>query len=81
MIGKFLLLKESPSTTPPLDLNFSLKAHPIADFLPKNTTKKSNQADLSYFDPHLDRAYKEGEIVLVGKNIYYRNVILFRQHL
>ena len=36
-----------------------------------------NPADLGYFDPHLDKSYGEGEIVTVGKDIYYRSVILF----
>ncbi len=36
---------------------------------------------MGYFDPHLDRAHGEGEIVSVGKDVYYRNVILFVQRL
>ncbi len=36
---------------------------------------------MEYFDFHLDRAHGEGEIVLVGKDVYYRNVILFVQRL
>lgn len=42
--------------------------------------KRWNQADLGYFDPHLNKkAYGPGEIISVGKDIYYRNVILFVQ--
>lgn len=40
-----------------------------------------NPSDLRYFDPHLDKSYGEGEIVTVGKDIYYRNVILFIERL
>lgn len=36
-----------------------------------------NAADMGYFDLHLDKLYGESEIVSVGKDIYYRNVILF----
>lgn len=36
-----------------------------------------NPADLGYFDPHLDKSYGEGEIVIVGKDLYFRNAILF----
>ena len=81
MIEKFLLLREFPSITPPPDLDASLKALPGADSLPKTTTERWNQADLGYFDPHLDRAHGKGEIVSVGKDVYYRNVVLFVQRL
>ncbi len=40
-----------------------------------------NQADLGYFDSHLDRAHGKGEIVSVGKDVYYRNIVLFIQRL
>lgn len=36
---------------------------------------------MGYFKSQLNRAYGEGEIILVGKNIYYRNVVLFVQRL
>lgn len=37
-----------------------------------------NQADLSYFDPHLDeKAHRPGKVVSMGKDVYYRNVVLF----
>lgn len=36
---------------------------------------------MEYFDLHLDTAYEEGEIVSVGKDVYYRNVIFFVQRL
>ncbi len=79
MIEKSLLLRASPSATPPPDLDATPKSHPVNDTLPK--TERWNQANLGYFDPHLDRAHGEGEIVSVGKDVYYRNVVLFVQHL
>ena len=81
MIKKSLFLRESPSTILLPNLDATPKAHFGADPLPKITTKRWNQAELGYFDPHLDRAHGEVEIVLVGKDIYYRNVVLFVQRL
>ncbi len=81
MIKKSLLLRESPSATPPPDPDATPKTLPDGNPLPKTSTERWNQADLGYFDPHLDRAHGEGEIVLVGKDVYYRNVVLFVQYL
>lgn len=81
MIGKSLLLRESFSSTPSPNPDVSLKVYPSSDSLPKKTTERWNQADLGYFDPHLNRAYGEGEIVSVGKDVYYKNVELFVQRL
>ena len=81
MIEKSLLLRESPSATPPPDPDATPKTLPSSDPLPKAPTERWNQADLGYFDPHLDRAHGKGEIVSVGKDVYYRNVVLFVQHL
>lgn len=47
----------------------------------KTMTKRCNQADLDYFDSHFNRAHGKDEIVLIGKYIYYRNIVLFIQHL
>ena len=33
--------------------------------------------DLGYFDPLLDKVYREGDIVTAGKDLYYRDVILY----
>lgn len=81
MIKKSLLLRNSPSATPLPDPDAASKAHSGADLLPKSTTKRWNQADLSYFDLHLKRAHRKGKIVLLGKNVYYKNVVLFMQRL
>lgn len=32
---------------------------------------------MGYFNPYLDRAYGEDEIILVGKDVYYRKDVLF----
>ncbi len=81
MIEKSLLLRESPSSTPPPDPDATPKSFPAGDSLQKASTERWNQADLGYFDPHLDRAHGEGEVVSVGKDVYYRNVMLFVQRL
>lgn len=77
MIKKYLLLRESPSMTPLPDPNIAPKEHYTTDPLPKNTMKKWNQANLGNFNPHLDKAHRKSGIVLVGKDVYYRNVMLF----
>ncbi len=81
MIEKSLLLKESPSTISPPSPVTTPKTHSSADSLPRTTTERWNQSDLGYFDPHLDRAHREGEIVSVRKDVYYRNIVLFVQRL
>ena len=81
MIEKSLLLRESSFATPPPDPDATPKSLPTGDSLPKASTERWNQADLGYFDPHLDRAHREGEILSVGKNVYYRNVVLFVERL
>lgn len=36
---------------------------------------------MGYFNPYLDRAYGEGKIVSVRKNVYSKNVVFFIQFL
>ena len=81
MIEKSMLLRESSSATPPPDPDATSKTLPGGDLLPKTSTERWNQADLGYFDPHLNRAHGEGEIISIGKDVYYRNVVLFVQRL
>lgn len=81
MIEKSLLLKELSSTTPLPKLDATPNTHSGADFLPKTTTERQNQADLDYFNLYLDWAYGKGEIVSVRKDMYYRNVVFFVQYL
>ena len=33
--------------------------------------------DIGFFDPNLPTNYDEDKIVLIGKKLYYRNIILF----
>lgn len=80
LIERFLLLKDSPSAIPPSDLDTAAKAFFSANILLIASTKKWNQANLGYFDPHLNKAHGEGKIVLLGKDVYYRNIVLFMQH-
>lgn len=81
MIKKSLLLRESPFATPLSDPDATPKAFPSSNSLPKTTTERWNQADLGYFKPHLNRVHGKGEIVLVGKNVYYKIIVLFVQGL
>ena len=81
MIEKSLLLRDSQSVTLPPDPDATPKSLFAGDSLPKPSTERWNQADLGYFDPHLDKAHGEGEVVSVGKDVYYRNVVLFVKRL
>lgn len=33
--------------------------------------------EIGLFDPHLDKSHGDGEIATVGKDVYYRSVMLF----
>lgn len=39
--------------------------------------KRWNQAKFEYFDLYLNRAYGNGEDILIEKEVYYKNIILF----
>lgn len=43
--------------------------------------KRWNQTELGYFDLYLDRAYGKGKIVSIGKEVYYRIMVLFIQRI
>lgn len=79
MIEKSLFLKEFYFAILFFDSHVSPKALFGGDSLSKTLIKKWNQIDLSYFKPYIDRAHKKGEIVLVGKDVYYQNIVLFLQ--
>lgn len=81
MIEKFLLLRDFPSATPPHDPDAAPKPHSATNSLSRVSTERWNQANLGYFDLYLDKAHGEGEIVLIEKDVYYRIVVLFMQHL
>ena len=42
-----------------------------------SSNSKWNATELSYFDPYLNKSYEDSEIITIGKNVYYRSVILF----
>lgn len=50
---------------------------PVPLAIDSGSKEQWNASDIGYFNPHLDASYSEGEIVTVGKEIYYRNVYLF----
>lgn len=77
MIKKSLLLSNSFSTTPPSNPNATPKTHLDTNSLSKATTERWNQADLGYFNYYLNKTYRKCKIVLVRKDVYYRNVMLF----
>ena len=79
MIKKSLLLRESPSVTPPPNPDATPKSLPGSDSLLKASTKRWNQANLGYFDHHLDKAHGEDKVMFIGKDVYYRNIVLFIQ--
>lgn len=80
LIEKSLLLRDFPSATPLSNPDTMIKMFPSTNALLETSTKRWNQANLNYFNSHLDKAYGEGKIISVKKNIYYKNVILFVQH-
>lgn len=77
MIEKALLLRESLFATSFPNPNISFKAYPTANFLLKNMTERWNQPDLGYFDPHFDKTHGASGIVVVGKDVYCKNLMLF----
>lgn len=79
MIEKFLLLRNFSTSILPPNLDAAPKTYLATDSLSKALTERWNQANLGYFDPYLDRAHGEDEIVLVGKDVYFRNIVLFVQ--
>lgn len=42
-----------------------------------NDDNKWNVIDFGFFDSHFDKSYKKDEIVIVEKDMYYRNLIFF----
>lgn len=79
MIDKSLFIRESPSITPSPPHGTTPNVYLGNNSLPKTIPERRNQANLGYFNPHLDRAHRESEILLVEKDVYYRNVVLFVQ--
>lgn len=60
-----------------------------ADTVPKlllqmktpSKNERWNQAKFGYLDPYFNKAYGDGEVLLIRKEVYYRNMILFVQQI
>lgn len=74
IIKKSLLLK--PSITSFSNLDVFNKVFFLVNLLLK-IIKRWNQANLRYFNPYLNNIYNKGEIVLMKKKVYYKNMMLF----
>ena len=37
--------------------------------------------DIGFFDLNLSTSYNENKVVLIGKKLYYRNIILFTERI
>lgn len=86
MLESLMLAKSSASPKPKAtQAPPPLEPQPIQPYSLIKThasrTERWNQADLGYFDPHFDRAHGEGEIVSLGKEVYYQNLVLFVQRI
>lgn len=79
IIQRFLLLRKFFFSILLHNHNASLKTYSSTNFLIKITRKIWNKANLSYFDPYLNRAYRENKRVLKEKDVYYRHVMFFVQ--
>ena len=84
MLEKALPAKDSSAPSPDAqtlgvcDPDNKPKAVSSPDLTSKGSQERWNQADLGYFDPYLDvKAHGPGKVVLVGKDVYYRNEVLF----
>lgn len=81
IIEKLLLFRDSSFSTSFSNPNIFSKALLLANFQSK-ATNRWNQSDLGYFNLYLDtKVYGKGKIVLVEKNIYYKNIVLFVQRI
>lgn len=74
-----MLVANASSSSPISPSDTALKSSLQVETPSKN--KRWNQAKLEYFDPHLNRTHKDREVVLVGKEVYYKNVVLFVQRI
>lgn len=80
LIEKTLSPNPSPSPLTPLA---DPGIFPKSSLLPESSLKNErwNQAKLGYFNSHLDGAHGKGEVVSLGKEVYYKNVVLFVQQI
>lgn len=83
MFQKVFPLKESsplPDVQAPSNPAINFATAFSLDLASKGPQKRWNQADFGYFDPYLNKTHGKGKIVSVGKDIYYKNVVLFVQY-
>lgn len=63
---------------PPADKQPTSSASERLPDINRRLNNRWNQVDLDYFDSHLDAAvYRKAELVILKKDIYYQNVVLF----
>lgn len=80
MIKKFLFLGDSSSPTLSSNLDASSKAHLATKSFSKALTERWNQANLGYFDSHLDKVHGKDGIVSIRKDVYYNSIVLFVEY-
>ena len=61
------------------NLTNSINFSTLCVILLQSTHWKVNE--ISLFNPHLNKFYKEGEIITVEKDVYYQSVMLFIKHI
>lgn len=81
MIEKSLLLRESASATLFPNPDATPKALLGSNSLPKASIERSNQANLVYFDAQFNKVHGKSELMSIKKDVYYRNIVFFIQHL
>ncbi len=85
MFESFMASNGSSSPKPTLLQPPLLSLHSEPFVIPSEQLTREerwNQADHGYLDPHFaDKANGVGEVVSVWKDVYYRNVVLFTQHI
>lgn len=81
MIEKSLLLKDSSSSPSSPNSNAFSKILPLTN-LQSKATDRWNQLNLCYFNLYLDtKVHGIGKVILVTENVYYKNIMLFMQHI
>ena len=80
IIKKFLYFNASPlSSTPTPNIKAFAKALTPTEDAIKASSERCIQAQLGYFNPYLDKVNGKGKVMLIRKNVYYRNMVLFLQ--
>lgn len=74
-----MLVANASSSSPTSPTDTVLK--PLLQVETSSKNKRLNQAELGYFNPHLNRTHGDREVVSVEKEVYYKNVVLFIQQI